>query len=160
MLVEPALECRSRLARDRERPTALVRDMRRARVDARLGRRGVEGPFPARRRGVRVARPVDCPYAKVVGAVVEPGIGLRRGARGVATVIELALEGRVFLARGELEPGIAGERVRRLGELRRRRLRVDLPLAQRRRRIGVSRAVDRTDAERMLSLGEPRVRLR
>src|SRR5215217_3044278 len=128
MVVEAALEGRAGLARDREGGGALVRDMRRAVFDGGFGRICVDGPFVARGRRVGVPCPVDGPDAETVCAVVQPRISLGRGAGPVVAIVELALEGRVLFARGELEAlASVGEVVRCLGELRCRRLGVDVP---------------------------------
>ena len=94
-------------------------------------------------------------------AVVQPRIGLGRRAAAVVAAVELALEGRVLLARGELEAVAAvGEVIRRLGELRRRSLDVDIPLAGCGRRIRVSRPIDRAYAKGVFAPREPLVGLR
>src|SRR5215203_3646778 len=103
MVVEAALEGRAGLARDREGGGVLVRDMRRAVFDGGFGRIRVDGPIAARGRRVGVSCPVDRPHAEAVCAVVQSRISLGRGAGSVVAIVELALEGRVLFARGELE---------------------------------------------------------
>src|SRR4029079_8847596 len=103
VVVETALEGRAGLARDREGGVALVRDVRRAVFDGCLRRMRVDGPLAARGGGVAVSGAVDGPHTESVRAVIQPRIGLGRRAGLVGAVVELALEGRVLLARGEPE---------------------------------------------------------
>src|SRR6185437_1635160 len=104
--VELALEGRAGLIRGEGKARAGGR-RRPARpgVDRRVRGDGVDRPGARRGRGSDVPGGVDRPHREGVRALGEARVVLRRAAGGEATRVELALEGRAGLVRGEREAG-------------------------------------------------------
>ncbi len=96
--VDPALErgdagAAGVAAREGEAGGGGVAQRRRAGVDVRVRRGGVDRPAEGGRGLVDVAGGVDRPDLEGMGAVGECGIGLRRGAGGKRRAVAAALEG-------------------------------------------------------------------
>ena len=161
--VEPALERRAGLrGGKRNARRSRRRRARGTRRDRRVRRRRIHTPGPRGRGRVDVAGGVDRAHLEVVGAICQPGVGLRRAAGPPGRAVEPALERRAGL-RGSERNARRSRRRRARGTRRDRRVRrrrIDRPGARGRGGVDVAGGVDRAHLEAVGATCKPGVGLR